>query len=204
MTTRKSPNMTEKLAAAYLSLIEFKDGKWQPVIDRIAAKKMTAWEICSLFEIDHYPISVYMGGDNHPTNLTPMLKADHREKTNKVDAKTHAKLRRNAKKKSNRPTLTAEDVAEVAEMLEAYAVPGAITMVEGKDFQDQLDDNCVKSCGCVFKDLCVPCTNDDCTICVKRKTKENLTARQKAYRKAVYAQRAAKRKKPHGWSKKKL
>lgn len=105
---RKQPNMMEKLAAAYLSLMEFREGQWRAVLDRIECKSLSAKEICGLFEIDHYPISVFMGGDNHPTNLVPMLKEDHREKTDKIDAKTHAKIRR-AEKKAKAPKLRVDE-----------------------------------------------------------------------------------------------
>jgi hypothetical protein len=115
MTERKQPNMHEKLAAAYLSLVHFHEGRWQSVVDRMAAKDMTAQEICSLFEVDHYPISVFMGGTNHPTNLMPLLKADHRQKTYKKDALDHARVRRAEKAKVAR--LKAKHAKEVEEVM---------------------------------------------------------------------------------------
>ncbi|GAG39191.1 unnamed protein product, partial [marine sediment metagenome] len=108
--------MTEKLAAAYLSLVHFHEGKWCAVVDRMAAKDMTAKEICALFEVDHYPLSVFMGGTNHPTNLTPMLKADHREKTYKKDALDHARVRRRAKKQAAELTKKADALTEALDM----------------------------------------------------------------------------------------
>ena len=95
---RKQPNMTEKLASALLALVEFRNGEWRPTLDRIACKNLTAKEIIAEWEFDHYPISVSMGGNNHPTNLVPMLKEEHREKTANFDAKVHAKIRRAEKR----------------------------------------------------------------------------------------------------------
>lgn len=95
---RKQPTMKEKLAAALLQLIEFRNGKWEPTIDRGWAKGKTPEEIIARFECDHYPISVFLGGTNHPTNLTWRTKEEHREKTDGHDAKVHAKIRRNKKK----------------------------------------------------------------------------------------------------------
>ena len=97
-----------------MAMLEFKDGQFRPVLDRIACKKLSAKEICTFFEQDHYPISRFLGKDlpqdviNHPTNLVPMLKEDHREKTDKIDAKTHAKIRR-AEKKAKAPKLRVDE-----------------------------------------------------------------------------------------------
>ena len=87
---RKRPTLTELLAATLLEL-KYADGR--SVIDREAAKKMTAKEICAQFEFDH-AVHVAIGGNNHPTNLTPRLPAAHAEKTNKIDKPQIAKTKR--------------------------------------------------------------------------------------------------------------
>ena len=93
--TRKPPNMREKLAAALLEIKTFSaDGKLVPVIDRIAAKSMTAEQIITQFECDHWPIRVVDGGSNHPTNLKWLGKKDHRQKTAKRDIPEIAKSKR--------------------------------------------------------------------------------------------------------------
>lgn len=94
MTNRKNPTTRQRLAAALLQLVRYRAGKWEAIIDYEEAKNLTADEIISRFELDHYPVSVKLGGSNHPTNLTWREKEEHREKTNKVDAKIHAKARR--------------------------------------------------------------------------------------------------------------
>jgi len=198
---RQQPTKDEKLATALLQLLHFIDGKWQPIIDRESAKKLTAKEICGLLELDHYPISVFMGGSNHPTNMQWLTPEEHLKKTQSLDRETHNKVRRNKKKRM--ASLTAADVKRVDTYLERNKVhkPGDITWVD--DPKALPYDVAHASCGCVFADLNTTCQDPDCRICFKVKAKEELTARQKAYRKAVYEQRKAKRKKPHGWSKKK-
>jgi hypothetical protein len=87
---RKQPTLTERLAA---TLLEMKYADGRPVIDREAAKRMTAKEICAKFEFDH-GVHVAIGGNNHPTNLTPRLPPEHAEKTNKIDKPQIAKTKR--------------------------------------------------------------------------------------------------------------
>lgn len=74
---RKSPTMAEKLAATLLELQRLRGNP----IDRDHAKEMSAAQICSLFHFDHAAGYACHGADNHPTGLTPLLIADHREKT---------------------------------------------------------------------------------------------------------------------------
>lgn len=210
---RKQPNMSEKLAACLLQLLEFKDGKFLPIIDRMWAKGKTPAEIIACFECDHYPISVFMGGGNHPTNLQWLTNDEHLKKTNSLDRETHNKLRRNAKKKAKSPTLRLADektnftVADV-KVIDAFLEKNAVD--EPYDPLVKESEKVTASCGCVFKDLKTPCRDPDCTICTEDKRDEArhaakiaLTDRQKAYRKAVYEKRKLARKKPHGWSKKK-
>lgn len=75
--SRKTPTLSEKLAAALLELQRLRGDP----IDREHAKLMSAEQICSLFQYDHAAGYACHGADNHPTKLTPLLIADHREKT---------------------------------------------------------------------------------------------------------------------------
>lgn len=90
---RKNPNLTQKLAATLLML---KNGHGQPVIDPERAKGMSAESVIQLFEFDHN-IHVAIGGQNHPSNLVPRIKAEHREKTAKIDIPQIAKTKRIAR-----------------------------------------------------------------------------------------------------------
>ena len=87
---RKRPTLTERLAATLLEM-KYADGK--PVIDREAAKAMTAKEICAQFEFDH-TVHVAIGGGNSPSNLTPRPIAEHAVKTAKTDIPQIAKTKR--------------------------------------------------------------------------------------------------------------
>jgi len=107
---RKTPNMTEKLAAALLQQLRFVDGQFRPIIDYKRAKTMTPEQIISEFECDHYPMSVFMGGTNHPSNLQWLTKEEHKHKTNSLDRETHNKVRRNAKKKAKAAVKKAEEL----------------------------------------------------------------------------------------------
>lgn len=89
----KAPNLTEKLASALLMLT---NGHGQPLIDREEAKGMSAEQIVGLFEFDH-GIHRAIKGTNHPTNLTPRIYAEHREKTHKIDVPQIAKTKRIAR-----------------------------------------------------------------------------------------------------------
>lgn len=96
--TRKKPTLSERYASVVLML---KWGDGTPVVERERAKGMTASEIIDAFEaqvqFDH-GVHVAIDGSNHPTNLTPMLTAAHREKTNMIDIPQIAKTKRVAKK----------------------------------------------------------------------------------------------------------
>lgn len=74
---RRGPNMSEKLAATLLTLgdIPYED-----------AKQMTAAQINSLYQFDHYPIRHESGGPTEPWNLVPRLIMAHRVKTATKDA----------------------------------------------------------------------------------------------------------------------
>ena len=123
-TKRRQPNSREKLAAVLLAL-----DYWIAKIFAISgvpedllhlapylisyeeAKKLTADQIISRFEFDHYPVKVFdqeaisaagMFDINQPANLTVRHKREHREKTAKVDQPAIAKTKRITKKQSER------------------------------------------------------------------------------------------------------
>lgn len=85
MNKRKNINLTTKLAAALLHIgdIGYED-----------SKLMTAKQICSLYEWDHFPIRHENGGPDEPWNLQPRLIKAHREKTAKIDIPGSAKSKR--------------------------------------------------------------------------------------------------------------
>lgn len=87
---RKPPNLTEKLASV---LLEYQRLIGDP-LDREHMKQLDAQSIVSLFNFDHVVYHVWDPGNNHPTNLTPMLISDHRDKTAKRDVPAIAKVRR--------------------------------------------------------------------------------------------------------------
>lgn len=78
-------SLETKLAAALLALGH---------IPHCDAGLMTADQIISLYEFDHYPIRHADGGSNHPSNLRPLGIMEHRKKTAEVDAPAIAKGRR--------------------------------------------------------------------------------------------------------------
>jgi hypothetical protein len=76
-----------KLAAALLEVLNVRG---EPIpLDH--AKRMTARQIVSLFEWDHWPIPKSKKGPDKPWNLTPRLRRAHRVKTAKVDIPAMAK-----------------------------------------------------------------------------------------------------------------
>ena len=84
-------SVSTKLASCLLELLHLR-GQGIPFHK---AQKMSTKEILALVEWDH---AVYhaIGGGVHPTNLTPRLVADHREKTRKTDIPAIAKIKRMA------------------------------------------------------------------------------------------------------------
>jgi hypothetical protein len=79
-----------KCAAAFLALT---DDSGEPLIPWEHAKQMTAAQIISLFQFDHYPIRAEAGGPALPWNLVPRLIRAHRRKTAKRDLPEIAKIR---------------------------------------------------------------------------------------------------------------
>ncbi len=128
---RKQPSLTEKLASALLELQRLRGDP----IDREAAKAMTADAICAMFDIDHDPIPVANGGTNHPTNLTPRLRAEHREKT-KVDVGKIAKGKRLEKDFSaHRAKLLAKVRSDVESIIEGK--PKRKAKISNRGFPDK-------------------------------------------------------------------
>lgn len=77
----RAPNLTEKNAALVLAWLE---ARGEP-IPHEHQQAMSAHQICSLVQYDHYPIRRVDGGTNHPSNLSVKLILGHREKTRTVD-----------------------------------------------------------------------------------------------------------------------
>lgn len=109
--TRRDPNMTEKLAATLIALCR---ALGQP-IPREHLQSMTADQICSLFQFDHYPVRYVDGGTTHPDNLEPMWISGHRLKTRTVDVPQIRKADRLA---------TARQALQTAEKKAAHLAPG--------------------------------------------------------------------------------
>ena len=91
---RKQPNLSIKLAAA---LLQIKDKDGQPLIEWESAKQMSAMQINSLFEWDHYPYRHEAGGPTEAWNLVPRFIPEHRIKTAKIDQPEIAKIKRVSK-----------------------------------------------------------------------------------------------------------
>ena len=87
---RKAPTLKEKLAATLLQL--------NPDL-REWAKTQSPAAIISLFEC-HHNVMVALDGTNHPTNLTMMLKADHKARF-PTDVKVAAKTKRLTRKQED-------------------------------------------------------------------------------------------------------
>lgn len=93
--SRKPISLKTKLASALLKMLrDDGDGKLVPVIPHEEAVSLTADEIISRFDWHHFPIPHAHGGPDEPWNLDPMLRADHRKRTAKVDIPQIAKTKR--------------------------------------------------------------------------------------------------------------
>jgi hypothetical protein len=90
MPPRKQPSLKTKLAAALRDRLVEKDGKLVPYE---ALKRMTDDDVISKFEFDH-DVHFAIGGACQHWNLTPRLKAEHRQKTAKQDIPQIAKTKR--------------------------------------------------------------------------------------------------------------
>lgn len=91
MSKRDHIPLKVKFAAALLML---RDEKGELLIPHEHAKLMTADNIISLFQADHYPIRKDDGGPDEPWNLEHRLIAAHRKKTAKIDIPQMAKSQR--------------------------------------------------------------------------------------------------------------
>lgn len=77
------------------------------------AKQLSALQIISLYQWDHYPIRKADGGPDEPWNLRPLMIAPHREKTAKHDAPDMAHERKvSAAHEDFRRRLLAKDAGE--------------------------------------------------------------------------------------------
>lgn len=93
MTTRRDPNLTDKLCC--MILLHYG-------VPHDVAKSMHRSDILRLVEWDHYPVPVTTALDlgwlpdsyNHPSNLQPMLAQDHGIKTATKDIPQIAKNKR--------------------------------------------------------------------------------------------------------------
>ncbi len=74
-----------KLAAALRTMLVEEDGKLVPFLDYETAKQMTADQVISLFNFDHYPKPKKFGGSDEHHNLVPLPIMEHRVKTAKYD-----------------------------------------------------------------------------------------------------------------------
>lgn len=88
---RQPITLSLKCAAALLAL---KDEAGELLIPFEDSKMMTAAQVISLFQFDHYPLRVEAGGPTAPWNLFPRLIRAHRRKTARTDIPEIAKIRR--------------------------------------------------------------------------------------------------------------
>lgn len=116
----------EKLASALLQCMRPDgNGGWERAISHDEAKMLTAHQIVSLFDFDHYPIEEQDGGPAVAWNLTPRLKPEHRKKTG-ADAKRRAKGKRLQKAQAAHIEAMAAKVSERPEAQRRTAViPGS-------------------------------------------------------------------------------
>lgn len=95
MSQRKHLSLKTRLAAALLQMKRMdENGQIVRVIPHQEAKTLTADQIISRFQFDHYPIPHAEGGPDEPWNIDPSPTPEHREKTAKVDVPTIAKSKR--------------------------------------------------------------------------------------------------------------
>lgn len=84
-----------KLAATLLQMKRMDaNGQLVRVISHEEAKSLTADQIISRFQFDHFPIPHAEGGPDLPWNIDPSPTPEHRVKTAKVDVPQIAKSKR--------------------------------------------------------------------------------------------------------------
>ena len=92
MSARAHISLRTQLAAMLLTIrVEDEEGKLVPFIDYETAKQLTPEQICSLFQIDHYPVRKEQGGSDAPWNLVFRPIMAHRHKTATKDIPEIAK-----------------------------------------------------------------------------------------------------------------
>jgi len=104
MAKRQHISTETKLAA---TLLQLRDDAGNPLIPYCDAKLMSADQICSLYNFDHYPIPKANGGSDHPSNMVPLGIMAHRKKTAEVDVPQIRKADRLAKAKAALDTFLA-------------------------------------------------------------------------------------------------
>jgi hypothetical protein len=105
---RRSPNLTEKLAAALLEIDRLREARGMArAVQYEEAKGLTTEQILARWTFDHYPVlfvdrefvgSVDISHIHHPTNLSPRPHLEHRDKTLHVDVPAIAKRKRIVKR----------------------------------------------------------------------------------------------------------
>jgi hypothetical protein len=101
MSKRPHISLRTKLAAALLTIVRPDEhGRLVRVISHSDARKMTADQIISLYNFDHWPVRFADGGPCEPWNLEPRPIIEHRTKTAKKDAPEMKKARRIAKRRA--------------------------------------------------------------------------------------------------------
>jgi hypothetical protein len=117
VTKRAHISDRTKLAATLLQMLRPNDaGQLVPVIPHDHAKLMTADQIISLFQFDHYPLRKEAGGPDEPWNLEPRPIREHRVKTATIDVPQVAKNRRVTKAQAEfQRRLLAKDAGEPRE-----------------------------------------------------------------------------------------
>lgn len=100
-TGRGYISLREKLASALCQMLcDDGTGKLVPVIPYEHAKQMTADQVLSLFEWDHWPRRKADGGEDVHHNLVPRFAAEHQEKTSTIDIPQMAKAARIRKREA--------------------------------------------------------------------------------------------------------
>lgn len=84
---------TTKIASALLAAVHEVDGKLVPIIPREIAANLTAGEIISMIDWGHI-VPHAIGGSDHPANLEPILRSEHKAQTAKIDIPQIAKTKR--------------------------------------------------------------------------------------------------------------
>ncbi len=85
MTKQYHISLLSNYAAALCNQrVKDDDGNWVQAISHDDAKRMTAAQVASLFEVDHV-VPIAIGGSDHHSNIVPRLIGEHRNKTHTVD-----------------------------------------------------------------------------------------------------------------------